>query len=280
MIVDQGFVDLVMGGRNPIGHRVRLGPGQVADSNAAPLPWYEIVGVVKELGMASAAMPQREAGVYLPVVPGSQGALKMIVHGRGDPLSIAPRVRELAMAVDPAIRVEQMTRLDQVTTPLLWLLGLWTKIIIGLTAVALLLSLAGIYAVLSYTVARRTREIGVRVALGAGARRVITSIFRRPLTQVTLGVIAGIVLIVVAAIGGWELDAVQGDRSRRADARRGRAARRVRDPDARCLHPRLRRAYRPCPSGAADGGTEGGMIAATRAGEDRADAAVRLDVQQ
>jgi ABC-type antimicrobial peptide transport system permease subunit len=121
------------------------------------------------------------------------------VRGRADPLSIAPRVRELAMVVDPAIRVEQITRLDQVTTPLLWLLGLWTKIIIGLTAVALLLSLAGIYAVLSYTVARRTREIGVRVALGASARRVITSVFKRPLTQVTLGVIAGIVLIVVAA---------------------------------------------------------------------------------
>ena len=123
----------------------------------------------------------------------------MIVRGRADPLSIAPRVRELAMAVDPDIRVEQITRLDQVATPLLWLLGLWTKIIIGLTAVALVLSLAGIYAVLSYTVARRTREIGVRVALGASARRVITSVFKRPLTQVTLGVIAGIVLIVLAA---------------------------------------------------------------------------------
>jgi predicted permease len=200
VIVDQGFVDLVMSGRNPIGHRVRLGMGQAADSNAAPLPWYEIIGVVKELGIASAAMPQRVAGLYLPVVPGSQGALKMLVRGRGDPLSIAPRVRELAMAVDPAIRVEQMMRLDQVMTPSLWLLSLWTKIIVGLTAVALLLSLAGIYSVLSYIVARRTREIGVRVALGASARRVITSIFRRPLTQVTLGVVAGTFLILAGAI--------------------------------------------------------------------------------
>ena len=198
VVVDQGFVDLVMGGRNPVGHHIRLGTGQPADSNAAPLPSYEIVGVVKELGLASAAMPQRTKGVYLPVVPGSQGSLKMIVHARGDPLSIAPRVRELAMVVDPAIRVEQITRLDQVTTALLWLLSLWQKIIVGLTAVAVLLSLAGIYAVLAYTVARRTREIGVRVALGASARRVITSVFRRPLTQVTLGVIAGVVLIVVA----------------------------------------------------------------------------------
>jgi ABC-type antimicrobial peptide transport system permease subunit len=167
----------------------------------AQLPWYEIVGVVKELGMTNVAMPQRAAGVYLPVAPGTQGAVKMIVHGRGGLLSIAPRVRELAMAVDPSLRVEQTTRLDQVTSSTLWLLGLWTRIIAGLTAVALLLSLSGIYAVLSYIVARRTREIGVRVALGASARRVITSMFRRPLAQVTFGVIAGSILIAVASLG-------------------------------------------------------------------------------
>ena len=199
VVVDQGFVDLVMSGMNPVGHRVRLGTGQATDTVAAERQWYEIVGVVKELGMASASMPRREAGVYVPVAPGRGGSLKMIVHGRTDPLSIARRVREQALAVDPSIRIVQMTRLDQVTTPLLWLLGVWTKIVIGLTAVTLLLSLAGIYAVLSYTVARRTREIGVRIALGASARRVITSVFRRPMTQVTVGVIAGIVLIVVGA---------------------------------------------------------------------------------
>jgi ABC-type antimicrobial peptide transport system permease subunit len=104
------------------------------------------------------------------------------------------------MTIDPTLRVDQMIPLDQMTTSSLWMLGLWTRIIIGMTAVAMLLSLAGIYAVLSYIVARRTREIGVRVALGASARKVITSIFRRPLIQVTLGVIAGIVLIAVGAI--------------------------------------------------------------------------------
>ncbi len=200
LIVDQAFVELVMSGQSPIGHRVRIGTRAMLDSAAVQLPQYEIVGVVKELGMASAAMPQRWPGVYLPSVPGSQGGVNMIVHGRGDPLSITPRVRQLAMAIDPAIRVESVTRLDKVTTSLLWLLGLWQSIIIGLTGVALLLSLAGIYAVLAYIVARRTREIGVRVALGASARRVITSIFRRPLTQVTLGVVGGVIVISVAAI--------------------------------------------------------------------------------
>ena len=201
VIVDKGFVDLVMSGRNPVGHRVRLRPWDMPDSAATNLPWYEIVGVVKELGMSSYAMPQREPGLYLPVIPGTRGGVYMIVHARGDPLSMAPRIRELAMSIDPAVRVEKIVRLDELTKPLLWFLDLWMRIIIGLTGVALLLSLAGIYAVLSYTVARRTREIGVRVALGASARLVITSIFRRPLIQVTLGVIAGIVLIALASIG-------------------------------------------------------------------------------
>jgi putative ABC transport system permease protein len=78
-----------------------------------------------------------------------------------------------------------------------------------LTAIALLLSLAGIYAVLSFIVARRTREIGVRVALGASPRRVVGAIFRRPLTQVCLGVLAGGMLIGAAAVelsgGGFSL---------------------------------------------------------------------------
>ncbi|HEX6050636.1 MAG TPA: ABC transporter permease [Gemmatimonadaceae bacterium] len=200
VIVDQGFADRVMPGRNVIGHRVRLSSGPMLDSNVAQLPWHEIVGVVKELGMSDVGQRSRPAGVYLPFVPGNRGALSMIVQVQGDPLSIAPRVRELATRVDASLRVERMQRLDQVADDDLWFFGLWMRIIVGLTAVALLLSLAGIYAVLSYTVARRTREIGVRVALGASARRVITSIFRRPLTQVTLGVIAGSVLIGVGAI--------------------------------------------------------------------------------
>jgi putative ABC transport system permease protein len=202
VIVDQGFADRVMPGRNLIGHRVRISSAQqTPDSNVAQLPWYDIVGVVKNLGMSHIVERRRPAaGVYLPFIPGDHGALSVIVHAQGDPLSIAPRVRALAMAVDPALRVEQMTPMDQVATPELWFFGLWIRIIVGLTAVALLLSLSGIYAVLSYIVARRTREIGVRVALGASARGLIGSIFKRPLTQVTFGVIVGSVFIAMGAI--------------------------------------------------------------------------------
>ncbi|HEX8360156.1 MAG TPA: ABC transporter permease [Longimicrobium sp.] len=199
VIVDQGFVDLHLQGRSPIGRQVRfLKRGQQSAGPAEP--WYEIVGVVKELGMGHALQDERVAGMYLPVVPGSTGAINMIVHVPGDPLSLTPRLREIAAAVDPTLRISQVQRLDQVNNPILWVLGMWMRMTLGLTAVAVLLSLAGIYAVLSFTVARRTREIGVRVALGAPRSRVIAAIFRRPIRQVGAGIVVGYLLATLAAV--------------------------------------------------------------------------------
>jgi ABC-type antimicrobial peptide transport system permease subunit len=115
-------------------------------------------------------------------------------------MAFAPRLRAIAAAVDPALRLSELQRADQVTSGVLWVLRLWLKATLVLTGVALLLALAGIYSVLSFTVARRTREIGVRVALGSDRRRVVAAIFRRPLTQVSLGVAAGGTLIGAVAL--------------------------------------------------------------------------------
>jgi putative ABC transport system permease protein len=196
VIVDQGFTDQVLEGRNAVGRRVRLahwgdGPGSRTDDSR---PWYEIIGVVKEMGMGSPYQRGRAAGVYMPVYPGQQGPTNMVVHLRGDPLSFVPQVRALATSVDPTLKLSKIQRADQVTDSAEWIVKLWLKMTVALTAVALMLSLAGIYAVMSFTVSRRTREIGIRVALGANARRVVVSIFRRPLTQVGIGVVFGALL--------------------------------------------------------------------------------------
>jgi predicted permease len=201
-IVDQGFVDQVLLGRNPIGQRVRIADGGTLPDGpgADSLPWHEIVGVVQDLGMIGAAESGRATGLYRPGTPGSGFAPQMVIHTQGDPMALVPRVRTLAATVDPTLRLSEFQRVDQVTSPLLWILGMWIRMTLVMTAVALLLSLAGIYAVLSFVVARRTREIGVRVALGASRPRVLTAIFRRPLTQVGLGVAAGATLIAVGAV--------------------------------------------------------------------------------
>jgi putative ABC transport system permease protein len=201
-IVDQGFVDLVLLGHNPIGRRVRIAqaPTPVTGPEAESLPWFEIVGVVKELGMIGAEEPGRTAGLYLPATPGSGFAPHMVIHTRGDPMAILPRVRAIAGTVDPTLRLSEFQRMDQIASDYLRILGILLRTTLVMTAVALLLSLAGIYAVLSFAVARRTREIGVRVALGANRRRVLTAIFRRPLTQVGLGVAVGFILVTAGAV--------------------------------------------------------------------------------
>ena len=212
-IVDQGFVDQVLQGRNPVGQQVRF-PQDPADSSVKPPnPWIEIVGVVKDLGMGSPLDKQRGAGLYLPATPDRFDQVYMIVHGRGDPMTLAPDVREIAASVDPALRLGEWQPLGQVLEEHVWFFTLWMQITILMTAVALLLSLSGIYAVLSFIVSRRTREIGVRVALGASRTRVIAAIFRRPLIQVGLGVVAGGALIAFAGSIETEMPGLQGDLS-------------------------------------------------------------------
>src|SRR5512134_2246829 len=103
------------------------------------------------------------------------------------------------MAVDPSLRLVNLRRGSEANNDIASLMGLWVRITVVLSSVALVLSLAGIYAVLSFTVARRTREIGVRVALGASRRRVVTATFRRPLLQVTGGIVVGTAIVFALA---------------------------------------------------------------------------------
>jgi putative ABC transport system permease protein len=208
-IVDQGFVDQVLQGRNAVGQQVRFrypgppsrrwGPGN-ADDPPGQGDWYEVIGVVRELGVGSPTEPGRAAGFYLPATPDLFDLVHMMVHVRGgDPIALAPEVRDIAMAVDPSLRLVNVRRANEANNDVLWVTRLWLRITLVLTGVALVLSLAGIYAVLSFTVARRTREIGVRVALGASPLRVVVATFRRPLLQVALGTLVGTAVILMAA---------------------------------------------------------------------------------
>lgn len=198
-IVDRSFVDQVLGGQNAIGRRVRFLDDAPFLSDDESDAWYEIVGVAKDLGMGRPSKRGRAAGLYLPATGGRINPLHIMVHTRSDPMTLAPRLREIAAEVDPALMVSEVRGADDVLSEELWVNQLWLRATILMTAIALLLSLSGIYAVLSFNVSRRTREIGVRVALGAERVRVFAEIFRRPLTRVGLGVLAGSLLIATGA---------------------------------------------------------------------------------
>ena len=124
----------------------------------------------------------------------------MMIHASGDPLTLTPRLRAIAESVDPTIRLNAITRMDKMADPMVWFISLWQKITVVLTGIAVLLSLAGIYAVLSFIVSKRTREIGVRVAVGATPRRIVTTIFKRPLAQVSIGILVGSLLVGLGSI--------------------------------------------------------------------------------
>jgi putative ABC transport system permease protein len=208
-IVDQSFVDQVLRGRNAVGEQVRFRyPGPPArpwgvgnpSNAAAPGEWYEVIGVVRELGAGAPTQPGRAAGFYIPATPDVFDQVHLMVHVRGgDPLALVPQVRAAAAAVDPSLQLVTVQRGNEVNDDIAWVMGLWVRTTVVLSSVALILSLAGIYAVLAFTVARRTREIGVRVALGASRRDVIVATFRRPLLQVAAGIVVGTAIVFTAA---------------------------------------------------------------------------------
>ena len=199
VVVNESFVRRVLGDRSPIGRRlryVRFEEWGDRHADEQPGPWFEIVGVVRDMGMSVGEFDPKISGIYHPLSDTSAASVNMAVHVRGDPEAFAARLRAVAYTVDPSLRLHDVQRLDKVGSSEVRLLMFWLRMTLIVTAVALVLALSGIYAVLSFIVSRRTREIGVRVALGASARHVVLTIFKRPLLQVSGGVVVGMVLVV------------------------------------------------------------------------------------
>ena len=203
VVVNNLFVDQILGGRNAIGRRIRYESLQDADKSRSPVepgPWLEIVGVVRDLAPGDRAPlnldnPARPR-LYRALSPSQKSyPLYLAVHARIDPQSLTPALRRIAAEVSPTLRLHDILPLDNATSEDARFWRVFTNLILLGSAIALALSLAGIYSVMSVTVSRRTREIGVRVALGAPAPRLIAEIFRRPFIQVAAGVIVGCVLV-------------------------------------------------------------------------------------
>jgi predicted permease len=194
VVVDRRFADRVLGGRNPVGVHLRYTAIDRRPPPGPDAPWYEIVGMVENLGISNAS-----GGVYHAAARGSLYPANILVHLRADPGEFAPRLRAIAADMGAAVRVEELRPLDDAPGDEAGIYAWGATAIISLTFTALMLSLAGIYSVMAFTVSRRTREIGIRVALGADRRRLVAAIFRRPLTQVVVGVAAGAVLLVQSA---------------------------------------------------------------------------------
>ena len=209
LIVNQAFVKDVLGDRAAVGRRIRFlvdDEARRGEDEAAWGPWHEIVGVVRTITMTNDPELPSRAGVYLPWSPGAAmlyagtgASLQLAVRLRRDPADFGRQLRSIVSAVDPNLRLYDIRPLYEVQTTAFMVYDFWIKVLVLMSSMALLLSLASIYSVMSFTVSRRTREIGIRTALGADPRRIVVAIFRRPILQAAIGV--ALPVLVFAVLG-------------------------------------------------------------------------------
>lgn len=193
VIVNESFVRQVLLGRNAIGARIRF----AAKPNDKANGWHEIVGVVPDLAMNAFGDEDSAAGVY-QALSGSVHPVQFAVRVTGDATAFAGRLRTIAAAVDPSLTVDDPISLDK-SARALQRGSTFGVAIIGFVAfVALLLATVGIYALMSFTVAQRTREIGIRSALGADQRQIVSAVVSRAFAQLGVGVVLGTVVAILS----------------------------------------------------------------------------------
>ena len=216
-VVDRTFVRHVIGGGEALGRRIRFVTSDAPTPEAeATERWYEIVGVTENQHENRIDPDRLDPVVYLPSTatfqhtreaePDEEGIAVAIETAGIDPVDLAGRVRAVMAEIDPTLRVSTLPLAD-VYRQQQFALVLVAFMLLAVIASVLLLSAAGIYALMSFTVSQRRREIGIRTALGAQRRRLLGGIFSRALGQLGTGVLLGVgaALVLDWRLGGEAL---------------------------------------------------------------------------
>jgi putative ABC transport system permease protein len=202
VVVNESFMRVV--GRNPVGARVRTLP---RGSEHEPGPWHEVVGVVTDLWTFPADWSEA-AYIYRAATAAELDPVVVAVRVAEDAGPLAPRVATLARQVDAGLHLRDIVTLDDIVAQERMRMMVGSVIFGSVLLVAVVFSAAGLYALMAVAVARRTREIGIRIALGADPRHVLGIVFARAGRQLGGGIIAGNSLILLLA---WRADSLTAD---------------------------------------------------------------------
>ena len=172
-------------GESPIGRRLKLG-GPRSEN-----PWHVIVGItadVRHFGLDSEA--RRE--IFMPYAQAAWPVMTIVAKTVGEPMTWQSSLRDVVRRVDPDLPVAQVRSME-------WIVGSsinWRqtpmRLLTGFAMIGLLLASIGVYGVLAYYVSQRTREIGVRAALGATRRQLASMVVRQSMLPIAAGVILGV----------------------------------------------------------------------------------------
>jgi predicted permease len=182
-IVSEHTAQVVWPGQNPIGKQF--------ETDDPKRPLYEVIGVVGDVRSVSL---QEAPGlmVYVPYWDSPPSIGSIVVRTAGDPLAMAGAIRQAAWSVDSQLPVADIETMEQVEGRSVSQKKFQTALLILFAGSALLLAAIGIYGVLAFSVARRTNEIGIRMALGAQPANILKTVLRRGMAPVAMGIVAGI----------------------------------------------------------------------------------------
>jgi putative ABC transport system permease protein len=196
VIINKAMADTLFEGANPLGKRIRyVGRSREAAARDVVLDrWYEIVGVAPDFPTIMTLDVERVSRVYHAAAPGDLYPVMLAARVRGTtPSAFAGAFREIATAVNPDLQIQDLATADDAMKREQGFMRQVGLVLILVMLSVVVLSAAGIYALMSFTVARRRREIGIRAALGADPTRVLAGIFARALGQLAMGAAVGLI---------------------------------------------------------------------------------------
>jgi predicted permease len=192
VLVNRAFAAKYFKNADPIGRRVRLG------GEKSTAPWSTIVGVVGDIFSGDQDVPMPPA-IFQPFAQARRTFVYISARTNGSPMTITPAVRDVVAGLNPDIPLYWVSSMDDAVAQSLWFVRVFGTMFMIFGFVALFLASVGLYAVMSFSVSRRTREVGIRMALGAQGRDVVRMVFAQGLLQLAVGMGLGLALALAIA---------------------------------------------------------------------------------